>query len=259
MNNQVAKINDLQMETGASILMLSTRKSGKSYLVRNIIYYYLTKPKRKDRIQFLYLFSETAKFETSGMYSFIDPKCIFKADPQTVELVVKTLFNIQLKTKKRNNVLLVFDDIDLSARYENSISALCVRGRHYGITTIISSQIAVGTISPTIRDNITYLFWRELNKETIKRTIYPMITSDYFEGQKEFLKFVIENKKNYQFIFYSKGTEEKELKIVKGNDIPNNFKYKLKTKKKIDNDKKNKFERESFYGKPIFPKKYFDD
>ena len=231
-------MSDLELETGSFTLILSARKSGKSFLVRELIYHFLTNA--NNRCQYLYMFSNTAKFESSGTYSFIDPSAIFKANPENVEKIVEQLFQIQLDTKKKNNILLIFDDIDLSARYQQSIEKLAQMGRHFNITTVLSAQISTGTISPLIRDNITYLFFRELNREVIKKNIYSMITTNDFENTKQFLDFVFTNTKEYQFIYYAKGCVNKEIRIVKASEIPEDFKYKVASPVKKEAEEKPK-------------------
>lgn len=227
-NMKVIRPSQLKPPLGSFILLLSTRKSGKSYVVAELTHYYLT-----HHVKYMYMFSNTARFEANGIYGFIDPKVIFKADPENCERIVSSIFQLQLETGKKNNVLLVFDDIDLSARYHGSIEKLATEGRHYNITTIVSAQVSTGAISPAIRDNITYLFIREMNREHLRKNIYSLITSREFENGKEFLNFVYNNTDNFHFIAYSKGCVKKEFRIVLAKDPPTppDFKYKVKAPK----------------------------
>ena len=66
------------------ITILSTRRSGKSYLIARLIYNFMVANDANNRYNLLYLFSNTAKFEQSGTYSFIDPKVVFKANTENV-------------------------------------------------------------------------------------------------------------------------------------------------------------------------------
>lgn len=218
------------------ITVLSTRKSGKSFLIAEMIYMFLTNG-ADNNCDVLYMFSNTAKFEEGGNYEFIDKRCIFKADIPTVDMVVRRLMDIQLKTKKKHHILLVFDDIDLSAKFDKSIETLATQGRHYNMTTILSAQVATNAISPAIRNNTSYLFIRKLNAETLKKQIYSMIITNEFQNPEEFKEFVNENNKDYQFIFYDNNADDKAVKIVKADKIPPEFKYVCKEKPK---DKKKK-------------------
>ena len=217
----------MDLRRNSFITILSTRRSGKSFLIANLIYNFLTNPP-DNNVSHLYLFSNTAKFEEESRYNFIDKNVIFKANPENVEKIVNRILEIQLETKKKNFVLLVFDDIDLNAKYGNSIERLAMQGRHFNITTILSAQIATSAISPAIRNNTTYLFFRKLNSETIKKQIYSMVISNNFNSPEEFKQFVNDNVSEYQFLFYDNDSDDKELKVIKANEIPKDFKYAIK-------------------------------
>ena len=180
----------------------------------------------------MYVFSNTAKFDSSGTFNFIDKRVIFSAKQESVDKVVKAILELQLETKKKNHILLVFDDIDLSAKYDQSLELLATRGRHFNITTVLSAQIATHAISPAIRNNTTYLFFRKLNAETIKKQIYSMICSDQFQHPQQLYDFVHDNISDYDFVFYDNDSDSKELTTVKANPIPTDFKYTIKAPEK---------------------------
>ena len=224
----------MQINRESFITILSTRKSGKSFLVANMIYNFLNNP-RDNNCDLLYLFSNTAKFESSGHYDFIDKKCIFDANADIVEQVINKLMQIQLQTKKRHHILVVFDDIDLSSKYDQSIEKLATQGRHYNITTILSAQVATRSISPAIRNNTSYLFIRKLNSDALKKQIFNMIVNSDFDNAEAFKKFVNDNNHDYQFVMYDNNKDEKGVSIIKAHPIPKDFKYKVilpKQKKK---------------------------
>ena len=219
----------LNLKRETFITILSTRRSGKSYLIARLIYNFMIGNDVNNRCNLLYLFSNTAKFEQSGTYSFIDPKVVFKGNPENTEKIITRLLEIQLQTKKVNHILVIFDDIDLSKKYEQSIELLATRGRHYNITTILSAQVATNCISPCIRNNTSYLFFRKLNSETIKKQIYSMIINNEFDSPEKFKKYVTDNIADYQFIFYDNDTDEKAMKIIKAEPIPADYKYVIKS------------------------------
>ena len=221
------------------ITVLSTRKSGKSFLVAQLIYNFLTNPPA-NKCDVFYMFSNTAKFEEGGNYTFLDRRCIFPADHETVDRVIMRLFEIQKSTKNKFHILLVFDDIDLSKKYDQSIDKLAYQGRHYGMTCILSAQIATCAVSPAIRNNSTYLFFRKLTADVLKRLIYQMIYNTDFKSAEEFKDFVYANNEDYQFLFYDNDGDEKNLKIIKAESVPKDFHYKCKEPKK-DGQKKVKF------------------
>ena len=229
--------NSLELKRESFICILSTRRSGKSYLIANLIYNFMNNTDDNDRTDLLYLFSNTAKFEQNGNYDFIDRRVIFKANPENVEKIVNRILEIQIQTNKKNHVLLVFDDIDLSKKYENSIERLATQGRHYNITTILSAQVATCAISPSIRNNISYLFFRKLNSETIKKQIYSMVITNSFESPEEFKHFVNENISDYQFMFYNNDADDKDLQIIKANPSPKDYRYVIKAPVNTEKEK----------------------
>ena len=205
---------DFDLKRESFITILSTRRSGKSFLIANLIYNFMNNPEN-NRCNLLYIFSNTAKFEQNGNYDFVDPKVIFKANPENVEKIVSRILQIQLETGKKNHPLLVFDDIDLSKKYEGSIELLATRGRHFNITTILSAQVATNAISPAIRNNTSYLFFRKLNADTIKKQIYSMVINNEFNSPEEFKNYVQANIADYSFIFYNNDSDEKHLLSLK--------------------------------------------
>jgi hypothetical protein len=223
--------NDMiRLKRESFILILSIRRSGKSFLISQLIYDFMTGPE-DNRVSLLYMFSNTAKIDQNGQFNFIDKRVIFTANPENIERIVTRIITIQKETKKREHILLVFDDIDLSSKYSGSIEWLAVQGRHYNITVILSAQVATSAISPLIRNNYSYLFFRKLNKDTIEKQIYGMIINNEFDTAKEFRHYVTENIKDYQFIFYDNDSDDKQLSIVRAEAIPKDFTYRVKAPK----------------------------
>ena len=229
-------MSELGLKRDSFITILSTRKSGKSYLIRELIYYFLTSSEQK--CDYLYMFSNTAKFDASGTFNFVDKKVTFSAHPDVVEKIVKSILQLQLENQKKTHILLMFDDIDLSAKYDQSLELLATRGRHFNITTILSAQIATRAISPAIRNNTTYLFFRKLNAETIKKQIYSMIVSNSFETPQQLYDFVQQNIDDFKFVFYDNDSDKKELLLFKADPIPEGFQYKVKAPKDETNTSK---------------------
>lgn len=221
---------DLHLKRNSFITILSTRRSGKSYLISELIHYFLNS--KEQHCDYLYMFSNTAKFDSSGTFNFVDKNVIFPANPVSVEKVVQAILKLQLDTKKKNHVLLVFDDIDLSAKYDQSLEVLATRGRHFNITTILSAQIATHAISPAIRNNTSYLFFRKLNAETIKKQIYSMIVSDQFETPQQLYDYVQRSIKDYNFLFYDNDSDNKQIIPYRSLGVPSEFKYTVKAPRK---------------------------
>lgn len=219
MEEKKYKIDELNLKLNSFIALLSSRRSGKSYMINNLVYYYLKN--HKDLL--IYLFSNTAINDEEHIYKYIDTQAIFPGDEATIDLIVNNLINIQQRLKdKKKKLLIIFDDIDLGTSIE-AINKLAVMGRHYGITTILSAQITSHAISTQIKNNISYLFFRRLNSKTIKEQIYSLVST--FEHPRELYNYTKDNIKDFQFIFYNNDNDDNNLKIVKADY--KNFEYKL--------------------------------
>jgi len=220
-------IKELKLERDTFISVLSARKTGKSFLIADMIHYFLTDPQQK--CDYLYVFSNTAGLQsgTNEQYSFIDPKAILPAKPEVMTNVIKKLMISQKQTKFKFKVLVVFDDIVVSKRYE-IIELLASMGRHYGITAILSAQISNTVVSPTIRNNTSYLFWRRLTQNALKDNVFPIV-GVAFENSEELWQTTQEHIDNYQFLFFNndKDKSKDSLVLVKADSVPVGFKYRV--------------------------------
>jgi hypothetical protein len=227
-NNNVTYLRDLKLERDTFITIMSMRKTGKSVLCADLIYYFLTDPNNK--VDFVYMFSNTATMDTgtNDQYDFIDKKAIIPASPNIMNKVINGLFYSQKKTNFKYKILLVFDDIVVTKKYE-IIEYVASAGRHHGITCILSAQVSNLVISPTIRSNMSYLFWRRLGSMSIRDNILPFL-GYAFEHSKDLIDFTKQNIDNYQFIFYNNNTDfnEDSIKIVRSEEVPKDFKYRIK-------------------------------
>lgn len=221
-------IYDLDLQRDTFITTMSQRASGKSVLLSNLIYYFLTSV--TQRCHYAYLFSATAKLnrETNHSYSFFDPRAILSPEPSIINSFVKNLIESQKKTNMKFHVLLVFDDIVVTKRYE-ALEYLATAGRHYSITVILSSQISNNAISPIIRVNVDYIFWRKLGKLALQNNIFPYMSISEFEDYKDLHHYTLGNTSEYRFIFYNNKIDNVDTKIdvVRAQDLPEGFAYRI--------------------------------
>ena len=233
-------ILDLNLDLDKFIVLVSKRNSGKSYLICALIYYFLIH-KEGEKIDYVYLFSDTASIatKTNDYLKYLDKNVIFPAKPEIVERVCGRLIQSQVQTKMKFKVLVIFDDIQVSQRYE-MIETLAVKGRHYGITVILSSQIANQAISPTIRKNIDYMLWRKLGLDDLKNYVFPIV-NHAFRRNDDLYQFTKESTGNYQFIFFDNTVDinDESIQITKANQPPD-FKYELK---KVDTTPSRKYRK----------------
>lgn len=224
-DNTVHSLSDFEFEEDAFYLLLSSRKSGKSFMISDLVYTLL----QRKMVNYIYLFSETGKKGTAG-YDWIDPRCILGND--MIEEGVEYIMNLQENSDNKNKVLIIFDDIDLNTTYKESIDRLATRGRHYKITTILSAQITNFAVSHSIKANAQYVFIRTLTANAIKKEISSVFQNTIFEYPRELFKFVRQNTRTYQFVLYFNDNREPEdtIKVIKAKE--RKYKYKCTTKQK---------------------------
>ena len=209
------QLNDIEFQANATYTLLSCRKSGKSFMIRNLIYLLL----KQKKIDLIYLFSYTADVDQA--YDWIEKKYIF--DPSIMDKTIELIFQMQ-KSHPTRKVCVVCDDFDLTSS-NDSLNALYTRGRHYNITTVVSAQITTRGISSSIRNNTIYLFVRKLNAKTIKDYIFQMLLNTEFNDSNTFYNFIKNNVENHQFVLYMNDDRKsnESILIVKANEV--NFKF----------------------------------
>lgn len=238
-NINVKTINELKLERDTFITILSARKTGKSVLIADLVYYYLTSLTQK--IDFLYMFSNTAylKTHTNEQYDFIDKRCIIPAQEKYINPVIMGLMESQKKTNYKYHLLLVFDDIEITHKLE-IINVLATRGRHYNISVILACQISNLVVTPAIRANTSYLFWRRLSDVAIKDHVYPILGLA-FENYKDVSLYTKNNISDYKFIFYNNNKDydpNSSIQIIKALPVPQDFQYKCIYPDDLEKDKK---------------------
>ena len=113
-------------------------------------------------------------------------------------------------------------------RYE-ALEFLATAGRHYSITVVLSSQISNNAISPIIRTNVDYVFWRKLGKLALQNNIFPYMSISEFQDYHQLHDFTLSSTSDYRFVFYNNSTDEasEKIKLVRAQDLPDGFQYKL--------------------------------
>ena len=156
-NNQVLSIEDLNIAQNSFIVIASKRNSGKTVLNKNLIKYLLD----SYDYQFMVLFSDT--FFNGDYKDIFDKDFVYKSD-QLDEKVEKIL-KIQERNINRNKIihgLIVLDDVKIYRKSKVLID-LSTKARHYKLTVICSVQYCKELISSSIRSNIDYVFFSDMN------------------------------------------------------------------------------------------------
>jgi hypothetical protein len=213
--NTICSIEDLDIKQNSFIVIASKRNSGKTVLTKNLIKYLFDKFEYK----FSVIFSDTAGF--NGDYDNIfEKEFVFKSEQ--LDNKVEKLLKIQeksIKSKKIIHGLIVLDDVKIYKKSKILID-LATKSRHYKLTVICSVQYCKELISSSIRSNIDYLFWSDLNEQALMAVYQSIHVPMNF---KKFETYVNEYNTNYQFIFYNskEANKVKRLCIVKANEFNN--------------------------------------
>ena len=225
----VHQLDEFEFQANSTYTLLSARKSGKSFLIRNLCYLLL----KRQLIDVIYLISYTADVD-KAYTSWIAPEYII--NPKNMDKSIDLLFKVQKSLgDKAKKICIIFDDFDMTTQ-SNSIDVLYTRGRHYQITTILSAQITTKGVSTAIRNNTQYLFIRKLNSKTLKENVFNMLLNSEFDNGNDFYKFVKDHNEDYAFILYfcDDRPSNESLKLVKASEKKFKFEYTPTKKEKKD-------------------------
>jgi hypothetical protein len=147
----------------ATILCLGRRRSGKSWLVRDIFYHHKDIPSG-------IVFSGTE--EASPFFGDFIPDCFIHSeyDPELVDSIMTRQKKKIRESKAKglsdtgkhpsNNLFIVLDDMLHDAqnwKKDKTIKSIFFNGRHFNFLFILTMQYAQG-IPPELRSNIDYIF-----------------------------------------------------------------------------------------------------
>ena len=149
-----------QMKMDATIVAVGKRRTGKSWVFRNLMYLF------KDKFQAGLVVSQTEELNKFWQ-QYIPKKYIFnKYDPEILQAVFrrqKKILNDVNKTDaekdKEAPFFILLDDVisDQRLKYDESLMELFVAGRHYRLFVLITTQYAKA-ITPVLRGNTDYCF-----------------------------------------------------------------------------------------------------
>lgn len=161
---ELKKFNMKTMLTDSTVLVIGRRRSGKSFLIRDIFFH-------KQNIPLGIVFSGTEAaspffgefIPDSLIHSEYSPELmdsIFTKQKQKLRKFKENHKGDDKGKCKDNNFFIVLDDMlhDSSTwKNDKSIKSLFMNGRHYNIMGIVAVQYVLG-IPPNLRNNIDYVF-----------------------------------------------------------------------------------------------------
>ena len=225
-NTNVQNIANIKFKFPTFIVIAGKSECGKTVLCKNIIKNLID----NNEINHIIMYSKTA--DMTDDYNFIPEKNIIDYDKS--EEHINKVFNYQYTRKKHNkknpknkkiveNILMIFDDVNVTKKNIELIN-LATRGRHSNITCILSVQYPKGLLSSSIRGQIKYCFFNDLNAEG-EEAIYKTIHIPTKFKLHDFHDFIDEYTIDYQFIMYDNIEKNKRerIKIVKSDLIELEF------------------------------------
>jgi len=149
-----------QMKLDATIVAVGKRRTGKTWVFRNIMYMF------RDQFQAGLIISQTDELNKFWR-DYVPKKYIFnRYDPEILQAVFrrqKKILNDVNKTEEEKDkeapFFILLDDVisDNRLKYDEALMELFVAGRHYRLFVLITTQYAKA-ITPTLRGNTDYCF-----------------------------------------------------------------------------------------------------
>lgn len=175
-----------EIKLDATIVAIGKRRTGKSWLLRNIMYL------MRDKIPAGIVISQTDELNMFWR-QYVPSKYIYpKYEPEILDAVFKRQKNIlqdnsltdEEKDKKAPFFVLLDDVIsDQRLKYDENLMELFVAGRHYRLFVMITSQYAKA-ITPTLRGNTDYAFLmkcaQQRQREALWEDFADALTKDAF-------------------------------------------------------------------------------
>ena len=208
-DTNIYNINDIDFKPNSRFIILSKSNSGKSVLVKCILYNLITK--HPNFYRNLFILGDTVEYNDSD-YNFIDKK---NRKPFTDENLLK-IYNYHEKKEKQGDIqhsILVCDDICTNSKL---MEKLYMQGRHIGLCVILSYQDCTGALNPKVRSNSNYIFLKELSNERLDKIINSMIVIGGVP-KNEIFQYITNNNHKYQFIMFDNNSnidKDKRLKII---------------------------------------------
>jgi hypothetical protein len=162
--------------TDSVVFCIGRRRSGKSWLMRELMYV------MRNKMNYGKIYSGTEHC-SSGFFCKFFPKLYIHSeftDQDFAEILhqqrtkikkVAKKYNVDNGKVKENNMLLIVDDLmndDLIWKKSKNFRDVFTAGRHYNLMMIMSLQYVLG-ISPGLRENIDYVFLFACDGNNLKK------------------------------------------------------------------------------------------
>ena len=188
-------MNQLQeLNLPFSILVCGKPRTGKSHIIRYLLYLFTSKRDIYKRFSYGLVFCKTS-FNSS--YNFVPSQWVYRQyDPDAL----RNLMNIQANIREQGYVPpFVFDCLDGKQFKSDLFKDLIQNYRHYSICPIISTQYInrIETVNRECASNA--IVFRQYTKNALE-AIYNSF-GQRFDSLQEFKDYLYKNTGNYNFVF----------------------------------------------------------
>lgn len=180
------EFNPEDIKIDATIVAIGKRRTGKTWVFRNIMYL------MKDKFPAGIVISQTDELNKFWR-QYIPPKYIYKKyQPEILDAVFarqKAILNDTNLTEEEKDArapfFVLLDDVisDVRLKYDENLMELFVAGRHYRLFVLITTQYAKA-ITPTLRGNTDYCVMLKCNqarqREALWEDFADFLTRDAF-------------------------------------------------------------------------------
>jgi hypothetical protein len=211
MRNISFKANEAK---GPVVVLIGRRDTGKSFLVRDLLYYH-------QEIPIGTVISGTE--EGNGFYGKMVPKLFIHNEYNTaiIENILKRQRTVlkqvkaEMETYKRSNIdpraFVILDDClyDNTWARDKMMRLLFMNGRHWKIMLVITMQYPLG-IPPTLRTNIDYVFILRENYIANRKRIYENYAG-MFPTFESFCQVMDQCTENYECLVINNNSKSNKL------------------------------------------------
>jgi len=199
---------------GPVVVLIGKRDTGKSFLVRDLLYY-------QQEIPIGTVISGTE--EGNGFYGKMVPKLFVHNEYNTaiIENILKRQRTVlkqikkEMETYKRSNIdpraFVILDDClyDNTWARDKMMRLLFMNGRHWKVMLVITMQYPLG-IPPTLRTNIDYVFILRENYIANRKRIYENYAG-MFPTFESFCQVMDQCTENYECLVINNNSKSNKL------------------------------------------------
>ena len=211
---RLRKFDMKTLKAGSVVVLIGKRETGKSFLVRDILY------NHKD-IPIGTIISGTEG--ANSFYSHMVPSIYIygEYEPQIIDNVIKRQVLVRNEMKKEvamrghTNIdpraFLILDDClyDASWTKDKNVRSLFMNGRHYNETFIITMQYCMG-IPPSLRTNVDFVFILRENLINNRKKLYEQYAG-MFPSFDIFCQVMDQCTENYECIVIHNNAKSNKL------------------------------------------------